>query len=566
MAMVLLLLAVGCSPLSFPLDAEAAAKVDLSSPDWTATSGVSQGRLASSMAGVGDTNGDGYDDLAVGSHRYSVNYLHEGAAHVFLGGPSGLEATPALVVEGNAEEAYLGGPARAGGDFDADGYADVVFGAAGLDYEDATPGAVYVWYGSPSGPSDGWSYVDSATDADGFGWGSVGIGDVNGDGYDDLATSSAQDGTGTVYLFFGGPTRLGASYDVVIAGQEDGSLFGFAMLGVGDVSGDGIDDFLIAAPAKTGAASASGEVYLYLGNTSGTWSTPAWTLAGDSEEQRFGRSLALAGDVNGDGYDDLLVGGGMNGNPGGAWLFAGNGSGWDSEPSWSGVSDQDESGYGEAIAGIGDINADGYADIAVGAANYSLTLGDEGALFVHYGGPAWPSTTADYTIYGTQEGEILGKAVAGLGDVNGDGGYDFALGAAGADATYTYEGRAEAYYGDVPPADTGHPDTGGPDTGKPDTGGPDTGGPDTGPGETGVVDTAETGNPDTGVTDSGTTDSGVTDSGSTDSGAADSGVELNDGEKGGFYRGGCGCAAGSGSAPALGVVLAAAALVRRRRR
>ncbi len=177
----------------------------------------------------------------------------------------------------------------------------------------------------------------------------------------------------------------------------------------------------------------------------GLSSTP-WTQLGAAAGARFGTSAASAGDVNADGFDDLIVGAPDQAPVGGAWLYMGSAAGLEAAPAWAAPSDADNAAIGSAVAGAGDVNGDGYADVIVADRDWAL----EGRVEVFYGGVDGLPQAPSWTV--RQEASLdpyarFGRAVASAGDVNGDGFDDVVIGS----PLYTHDqpatGRFDLYFG-----------------------------------------------------------------------------------------------------------------------
>jgi len=258
--------------------------------------------------------------------------------------------------------------------------------------------------------------------ADGdFGVAVAGVGDVNGDGYGDLVSgaSTASRLTGRAHAYLGSATGLSTTPATSWTGPDGaGGLFGNAVAGAGDVNGDGYADVLVAAAS---ALTATGRVYLYLGSATGLSTAAATVLTGpDGTLSNFGVSVGSAGDVNGDGYADVVVGADRVGSfAGRVYLYLGGASGLSTTASatLTGVTGTDGN-LGAAVAGVGDLNRDGYAELA--AYSYSATLG--GRVRVYAGSAAGLVTTSSTLIAGP-DGAMsgFGAPLCGAGDVNGDG-------------------------------------------------------------------------------------------------------------------------------------------------
>jgi len=281
------------------------------------------------------------------------------------------------------------------GDVNGDGYDDILIGAQHNDASGSNTGKVYLVFGNATG----WSMDTNLSDADASfvgeyaqcsaGSGLDGAGDVNGDGYDDIliGASGWSNYNGRTYLIFGkasGWTNDMSLSKADAAFKGDGHS-GRAVSGVGDVNGDGYDDFLIAAPWNDEGDTNAGQTYLFLGRSSG-WSFDTEltdanaSFVGEGRGDNSGLSIAGAGDVNGDGYDDSLISANENDeafiNGGQTYLIFGRTSGWQMGTNLGSVnaSFQGEGNNvfsGIAVAGAGDVNGDGYSDILIGSGTTS---------------------------------------------------------------------------------------------------------------------------------------------------------------------------------------------------
>jgi len=425
-----------------------------------------------SVAIAGDVNGDGYDDLVIGADGNSDQATGAGQIYIIFGGPSGWNDGVSLA---NADASYQGqgqddsaGYAVAGaGDVNGDGYDDILVGAFGNDDGGTNNGQAYLILGK----AQGWSMDNNlkAADASWIGSGNgdyagfavAGIGDVNNDGYDDFAIgawSNNDNGNdaGRTYIFFGKNAgwqmwdKVGnadASYMGIYPDDESG----WSIAAAGDVNKDGYDDFLIGAPGNAISASWAGASYLILGKATG-WSfdtnlkSADASFLGEFNDDESGMSVAGAGDVNKDGYDDILIGApyndcdGFRKDAGQTYLILGKATGWaldtklvSSDASFWGEHDDDQSGY--AISSVGDVDGDNIGDFGIGAPRYDTTNGDEGQTYMVLGRTTgWSmdldlATVSTASFIGSYQKENSGYSVSGGGDVNGDGIPDIIIGA-----------------------------------------------------------------------------------------------------------------------------------------
>ena len=208
-----------------------------------------------------------------------------------------------------------------------------------------------------------------------FGFSVASAGDVNGDGYADLLVGAYfyNSQQGRAYLYLGSGSGLSATPALTLTGEAGSSQFGISVASAGDVNGDGYADLVVGAAGHNGN---QGRAYLYLGSGSGLSATPALTLTGEAGSSQFGISVASAGDVNGDGYADLLVGAYLyNSGQGRAYLYLGSGSGLGATPALTFTGEATGDQYGLSVASAGDVNGDGYADLVVGARGYNSSQG-----------------------------------------------------------------------------------------------------------------------------------------------------------------------------------------------
>ena len=446
---------------------------------------VSSARLGTSVAYAGDLNGDGRAELIAGAPNAKENGLPCGKAYV-LAAPAGargaipVTGATALATIFTAKKNSLLGASVAGlGDFDGDGFNDLAVGLPGalghVDGDDddkvAYTGAVQIIYGAADLPAAIDIDALSATRIVGAGPGEqagfaiAAAGDVNGDGMPDLIigapyaspkTKCSLDQSGRAYIIFGGGPRraiidLERDADVTIEGCQSYARLGMAVAGSGDINGDGIDDFAVGAPyMDTGGYTDAGEVLVIFGardlpatiNSGASLDGIGLRFSGRANSIKLGWALAGA-DVNGDGFSDLVAGAPRGGAKlaGSAYILFG-GAALPAALATNTLGDKGavitgafSYGYlGLALAAVGDVNADGLADIAIGAPEVSNgVLPLAGAVYVLNGRAVWPQSSgiaavASRTILGARTNAAFGEALSRAGDHDGDGGPDFAVG------------------------------------------------------------------------------------------------------------------------------------------
>ncbi len=422
--------------------------------NWTYLGPAAQARLGYSVSTAGDVNGDGYSDVIVGAPRYSNGETDEGAAYVFLGSPTGLSTTPHRVWESNQASANFGWSVSTLGDVNGDGYSDVIVGSPLWDSTLTNQGRAWGYYGSASGlpASSSWGLLGDELDGQ-LGWSVAAAGDVNGDGYGDaIIGAPRQDASGATdrgraMVCLGSASGLG-----LVAwnrtGLNTGDQFGFAVCGAGDLNGDGYCDVAVGAPYYS-AGGFGGALWTYHGSAAGLGSAiSSMGIAVAGTEWAY--SLAAAGDVNGDGYADLAVGAPSfdigAGSVGASYVQFGSSVGATAADYWGVVASNLGERRGCSVGAAGDVNGDGVSDLIVGAKNYNGGLTGEGGAFVHHGVRSTLSDTPGWNIVGAVSQQGLGAGVASAGDVNGDGYGDVIVASRGS-ASVVGDGRFEVFHG-----------------------------------------------------------------------------------------------------------------------
>jgi len=360
------------------------------------------------LSHAGDMNGDGYDDLLVGAHEADAGWEDAGTAYLVMGPASGgslvLDAATTTFL-GELEGAHLGYAVSGDGDVNDDGHDDLLIGAHGSGSSGTKAGTVYVLHGPIiSGcidAADADYFLEGESSVDQTGKSVALTGDTDGDGYDDFLVGAPGDDdagelAGAAYLVLGPAERSGnlADSDAKLLGGSARYYAGWSVSAAGDVNADGYADSMVGAPnASAGGGSYCGIIYLLHGpisNGSSSLSIAEASFVGESRHDYAGYQLSSAGDVDGDGGDDILVGSHMEdeggSNAGCAYLVYGPSSGTlslaDAHVKLTGESADDEVG---AVARAGDQNLDGLDDLLIGAPYDDDGGSNAGALYVVFG-------------------------------------------------------------------------------------------------------------------------------------------------------------------------------------
>jgi hypothetical protein len=426
-----------------------------------------------SVSDAGDVNGDGFGDIIVGAFNSGDGGSNSGAAYVVFGKSTGfgtpdgsgrqvidlttLSAADGFVIPGDAADDFAGSSVSAAGDVNGDGFDDLIVGANGNDDGGSRAGATYVVFGKASG----------------FGT------DVGGRQVIDVATLSASDG-------------------FVILGAAAQDRSGGSVSAAGDINGDGFDDLIVGAILNRDGGINAGAAYVVFGKADGFGvddggrqvidlttlsAADGFVLQGAAAQNLTGSSVSSAGDINGDGFADLIVGAqNASGAAGAAYVVFGKSTGFGVDASGRqvidlgnlspadgfiirGANNYDNAGY--SVSAVGDINGDGFDDLIVGALNNSDGDIQAGAAYVVFGHSGGFGTTvggvqvldlsnlspADgFIIQGDEAMGHLGRSVSAAGDIKGDGFGDLIVGAGdagGTGAAYVLFGHAGGFGTDV---------------------------------------------------------------------------------------------------------------------
>ena len=466
-------------------DAAVQCELDLSTAGHTFVGGNAEERAGNDLAGLGDVNGDGIDDLIMGADLADVDGdgNGEGAAYVFFGPITEDFAAQSvndadIVIEGADPLDQAGLVVGTIGDINGDGINDIAVTASQHSGSPVATrsknGKVYVFFGGADLAARGINHVEDADltfygdrNFDWFGGAAIRLGDMNGDGLDDfiIGTTGDDDGgaqSGAYNLFYSSPSW--SSGAVIASTSSSAILYGAAVndrvgldgAGVGDIDGDGVRDAIFGMQYVTGSASNSGAVAVGLGplpTGSLAVNTLDANILGSSANDWAGASVSAAGDSDGDGYEDFYVSATADNTPGGTgsgsvYLLLGSA---DINADYDGqrlddvyaarlYGDRSNDGIGGSIDGSADFNNDGVNDLIVGATGAGAR--GEGLTYVVFGPVSGTAAIGDLAT-GLLRGEDLddgaGNVATFLGDLDGSG--RIAIGVA---AQYANRGGSDA--------------------------------------------------------------------------------------------------------------------------
>ena len=467
-----------------------------------------------SVSNACDVNGDGYDDLIIGAATADPHGSASGSSYVVFGKPSGVPAVFELSslnghngfrVDGVKAGDFGGYSVSGAGDVNGDGFADILIGAPDTDFNGADSGSSYIVFGRAFGfaPTINLSSLNGTNGfrlngqkaSDNAGRPNSSVGDFNGDGFGDVIIGARQADpkgsySGSSYIVFGrsagfpGSTNLSTlngANGLRLDGVSAGDASGFSVASAGDMNGDGFEDAIIGAPYADPNGVHIGSSYVVFGKAAGFPATlnlstlggpSGFRLDGAADEDTTGRSVKGAGDVNGDGFDDILVGAptaSPNGYRSGTTYVAfGKASGFANPlllATLNGITGFRMNGtavedfLGISVSGVGDINGDGFDDLICGANNADPNGSRSGASYVVFGKASGFMATIEvsslngingFRIDGVTATDLSGFSVSGAGDANGDGFGDLIVGAMGADPNGNASGASYVIFGRAP--------------------------------------------------------------------------------------------------------------------
>ncbi|MDX9851559.1 MAG: integrin alpha [Anaerolineaceae bacterium] len=377
-------------------------------PNWFFDGVESGENMGSAVSSAGDVNGDGLVDVLIGAQKHTLNEYREGAAFVFFNHNGSLSALPDWKIGSGQQGSLFGCSLSDLGDVNGDDLDDIIIGACDFNLVEggvvakSKVGAAFVYYGSPtftSKSSADWSFMGE---------------------------------------------------------QVDGRL-GSAVNAAGDLNQDGYADVIIGEPSFDGNDLLNnGKAYVFYGAEDGLATIPAWAASGNANAELFGSAVANAGDVNGDGWNDIIIGAPRPGNPaslqiGYAYVFYNSVDGLSATMSWSATNNQAGAWFGASVAGVGDVNQDGYDDVLIGAPYTKVLIEDKpesaGCTYLYLGSENGLATSPAWSYCADQAGGKFGASVSPAGDMNKDTYQDFLVGMPFYSVSNEHQGAVYLFFG-----------------------------------------------------------------------------------------------------------------------
>ncbi|MEH1940860.1 MAG: hypothetical protein V7L01_11665 [Nostoc sp.] len=473
-------------------------------------------RSGNSISSAGDINGDGIDDLIIGADGADPNGDNSGQSYVVFGSKksfaaqfylSTLNGTSGFAINGINPNDFSGNSISSAGDINGDGIDDLIIGANGASPNGDSSGQSYVVFGSKKSfaaqfnlstlnGTSGFA-INGINEYDSLGISVSSAGDINGDGVDDLiigAPFSSPNGTssGQSYVVFGSKTPFAAQLNLstlngtsgfAINGINPDDHSGNSVSSAGDINGDGVDDLIIGAPNASPNGISSGQSYVVFGskksfaaqlNLSTLNGTSGFTINGINPDDRSGNSVSSAGDINGDGVDDLIIAA-PNASPNGtssgqSYVVFGSKTPFAAQFNLSTLNgnngfvingfNKGDGLFNNSVSSAGDINGDGIDDLIIAAPNASPNGTNSGQSYVVFGSKEGFAAqlnlstfngTNGFAINGINSDDRSGYSLGSAGDINGDGIDDLIIGTPNASSNGTNSGQTYVVFGNRAP-------------------------------------------------------------------------------------------------------------------
>jgi hypothetical protein len=414
--------------------------------------------MGCAVASAGDVNGDGYSDVIVGARQYiygTYPQTGEGAVFLFLGSANGVSSTPAAMLKSNMIGDQFGFSVSSAGDVNRDGFSDVIIGAPYYKNGQDDEGAFFIYHGSSAGinmiPA---AIVESnLPGAPQLGYSVSCAGDVNKDGFSDAPNydKNGLESVGAAFIYHGSANGIITTAAARVETNQWAAQLGFSVAGAGDVNGDGYSDIITGAPGFDNGQTDEGAAFVYFGSANGIITSSPVMLECNQAGAELGFSVATAGDINSDHLSDVVISAMLYSNgqyeEGAVFIFYGKPGSISTIPATIIESNQTISAFGHSVASAGDVNGDGFIDIIVGAPAYKDAQSIGGAVFLYFGSPTGINISTPLIFKDNPDNGNLGFSVASAGDVNKDGVSDIIAGAIFYAHGQFAEGAAFVYHG-----------------------------------------------------------------------------------------------------------------------